>query len=54
MEFSEDDVEVVDAVGIRSISWLGRGNRIGDAARSSELIALSISFMVAPIDMLTM
>jgi len=24
IEFSDDEVEVVEAVGIRSISWLGR------------------------------
>lgn len=51
---SEELEEVVEAVAIRSISWLGRTrlegiweNRSGDASRSLRSISLSASFMMA-------
>jgi hypothetical protein len=48
---SEDSVEVLDAVAIRSISWLGRTaeNLSGEASRSFLSISRSASFMLATV-----
>jgi hypothetical protein len=48
---SEDSVEVLDAVAIRSISWLGRTaeNLSGEASRSFLSISRSASFMLAAV-----
>jgi hypothetical protein len=43
-EPSDDSVELLDAVGMRSISWL---NLSGDASRSFLTISRSASFMLA-------
>jgi hypothetical protein len=53
-EPSEDSVEVLDAVGIRSISWLGRTggvltNLSGEASRSALTISTSASFILATV-----
>jgi hypothetical protein len=51
-ELSEDEVEVLEPVAMRSISWLGRPggvlmNRSGDASRSFLSISRSTIFILA-------
>ena len=51
-EPSEDSVEVLDAVWMRSISWLGRTpeNLSGEASRSFLTISRSASFILAIVE----
>lgn len=55
VELSEEELDVVEDVAIRSISWLGRsltGENALDASLSERTISLSASFIMAvfPID----
>jgi hypothetical protein len=47
----EESVEVLDAVAMRSISWLGRTteNLSGEASRSFLTISRSASFILATV-----